>query len=167
MKLSGWFVVLASTAVLTGCDNATAPSEGQLVARWSGMAWIGTAGAMLKSTSAGDTVYVYANGSTTGVRREQSISVSSAITGIGTYHLGPYAAAFYETVGGDVLTANYSTTKDATGTLKITRFDGVGGTIEGSISFDAVSDGRVPPYGSRASFENGRFSTTLRDFPQR
>jgi hypothetical protein len=92
---------------------------------------------------------------------EESILVRVPFSGARTYALGPGAARLLDLVGGDVVTGEYDTRPDATGTLIITNYDPAGARIEGTLSFDGISTTAVGRYGTRASFEDGRFRATL------
>jgi hypothetical protein len=163
MQLSRRFVVLALAAALVGCKDTTAPAPatGQIVAKWAGVVWIGSTSVNVYNYGpAGDTLFISAN--RTGIPQlEETILVRVRFTGIGTYTLGPGAAQLEELVGGDVLVGQYATTSGATGTLVITRFDPVGKQVEGVLSFDGVSTMQNGRYGTRATLEDGRFSTTF------
>jgi hypothetical protein len=164
MQLSRGFVLLALTAALAGCTDTTAPAPGagQIVAKWAGQIWMGSAGAELRhyGGAAGDSLFVTAT--RMGVPQvEETIVAEVRFTGIGTYQIGPGAARMYELVGGDVLTGEYTTSQDATGSLVITKYDSVAGTIEGVLSFDGVSTMPNGRYGTQATFEDGRFQAMV------
>ena len=172
MTLNRWSVVLASTVALIACDNPTAPPGiDRLNARWAGRDWVGTASAELtRGGISGDTLYLFSRGplnsDPAALVAENHIVAKVAFRGVGTYPLGPGSARFEQWVGGDVVTATYSTSAEASGTLVITKYAGIGGNIEGTLSFDAVSTSQSRNFGERARLEDGRFRTTLQ-LPER
>ena len=178
MTLNRWFAVLASAAVLTACQDTVAPPEpNQLTATWAGKDWVGNAVAgIVEGGSAGDTLYVWAAGPidarvlclcpTVNRPSDNEITVKVPFTGPGTYALGPGAAKFEQVVGGDVISATYRTSTEATGRLVVSAYEGVGYKIEGSLSFDAVSNDQYRGFGARASLEGGRFRATVQQIPK-
>jgi hypothetical protein len=167
MTLNRWFVVLVSTGALAGCKDTVAPVKTDLLtARWAGASWVGEASAtIVRGGPAGDTLYFFADGPIKGgpsqLFADNEITARVLFAGVGTYRLGPGDARFMQLVGGDVVSATYSTSSDATGSLVIESYGGIGGKIEGTISFDAVSSNQYRSFGDRASLEDGRFRGTV------
>ena len=150
-------------AALAGCSDSTAPAPplDQIVARWAGDVWTGNTSVNINHYGpAGDSIFFLAN--RTGVAQlEETILVRTRFAGVGTYTLGPGAVRLVDLVGGDVITGEYDTTPDATGTIVITKFDAGAEQIEGTLSFVGVSATQAGRYGTRANFEDGRFRATL------
>src|SRR3954462_9366291 len=63
MNLTRWFVVLVSTATLAACSDGLAPVEpNRLTAQWAGKPWVGGSSAGILRGTAGDTLYIWADG---------------------------------------------------------------------------------------------------------
>lgn len=159
-------LLCSSVVVLSlgACRDSTAPDStpGTLAGRWAGSIWTGDAGAYAFHGGAdGDTLQISA-GSPVGAQIHQEfLLIQIVFHGPGDYALGPDAVQFVETVGGDVWVGEYRTTPTATGTLHISRYDGVNGSIEGELEFDAERT-RGGSYGSRARMESATFKATVR-----
>ena len=134
--------------------------------RWDGKLWIGDASAFLATGDPGeadDVLYVYGSrprGAPLGYV-DESLSANVAFTGPGVYSLGPEDVRFIELIGGDVIAAEYSGSGEPAGSLRITRYDGPGGVIEGELTFSATTRSEDASYGPTARLEDGKFRATV------
>ncbi|CAN5627606.1 hypothetical protein BH23GEM5_BH23GEM5_26040 [soil metagenome] len=150
-------------ATLSACDHTTvAPADAEqgpsFRATWAGSRWEGDASAMLiAGGTAGDTLYVLGtNPVNAGQLPISAVRVKVVFRGAGTYPLGPGAAEVIHLVGGDVVSAQYTTrgsvgTAGTGGTLTVREYGA--GWVSGSVVFDAVTTRQSAPYGSTARFD--------------
>jgi hypothetical protein len=148
--------------LLGACESPTVPNPepGMFAGRWDGHIWIGDASAYLASNGR---LYVY------GTRprgrnawgADESLSASVAFSGPGIYGLAADDVYFLELVGGDVVSAEYNGSGEPAGSLRITRFDGPGGIVEGELSFRATTTSQFASYGPTARLDDGKFSAIV------
>jgi hypothetical protein len=151
---------LLALTLLCACEGATVPDpeRGTLVGRWAGNLWVGDAsGYLQKGTPEGDVLSIFASKPRGGAYSEEVLSVRVVFRGPGTYPLGPEDVYFLELVGGDVVSAEYNGWGTPAGVLRITRFDGVGGVIEGELEFRATTQSTFASYGLTARLNDGKF----------
>jgi hypothetical protein len=148
--------------LLGACESTTVPDpeRGMFAGRWDGRIWIGDASAYLASDGR-----LYVNGSSPRGGKpygaDESLSASVAFTGPGVYALDGADVHFFELVGGDVVSAEYKGSGEPAGLLRITRFDGAGGIVEGELSFSATTTSQYASYGPTARLEDGKFSAIV------
>jgi hypothetical protein len=140
-----------------GCTDSNDPVDSFTImgGNWAGKSWAGDARAFL---GAGDTLWIG------GDRGPEYVSLRVVVKGPGEYVLGPGAAKLIQTVGGDVLLAEYVTTTSAAGTLRITSYRGVGEIVEGQFDFEAATTSPHGSYGSNASMKDGYFRAKVSSF---
>lgn len=156
--------------MLSACDQTTvAPADAEqgpsFRATWAGSRWEGDASAMLiAGGAAGDTLYVLGtNPVNAGQLPISAVRVRVVFRGAGTYTLGPGAAEVIHLLGGDVVTAQYTTSSSAgPGTLTVRDYRG--GWVSGSVVFDAAATRQSAPYGSTARFD-GEFRARVEQRP--
>lgn len=156
-------VLLAATSA---CGEATAPEpEPGFVGLWGGSTWTANAVAMISSRGGVDSLHVMGSAPAGSAPIVSSyVRISVPLRGTGEYVLGRGDAAMTHLIGGDVVSALYSTTRAGAGTLAIREYRD--GWVEGSVSFDAeastTADGR--PVGAAARFV-GSFRAPVRQEP--
>ncbi|CAN5146272.1 hypothetical protein BH24GEM2_BH24GEM2_12020 [soil metagenome] len=156
--------------MLSACDQTTvAPADAEqgpsFRATWAGSRWEGDASAMLiAGGAAGDTLYVLGtNPVYAGQLPISAVRVRVVFRGAGTYTLGPGAAEVIHLLGGDVVTAQYTTSSSAgAGTLTVREYGA--GWVSGSVVFDAAATRQSAPYGSSARFD-GEFRARVEKRP--
>jgi hypothetical protein len=154
---------LLALILLVACEGVTVPNpeQGMFAGRWDGGIWIGDASALLATGTpgGGNVLYVFGSrprgGSAYGA--DESLSARVAFAGPGLYALGPNDVYFLELTGGDVVSAQYNGLGPRAGLLRITRFDGPGGVVEGELSFRAATTSRYASYGPTARLDDGKF----------
>jgi hypothetical protein len=161
-------VALLAVLILAGgassaCDQSTvgladSPESPSFRATWAGNRWEGDASAQLvPGGTAGDTLYVLGTSPVNaGQMPLSAVRVKVVFRGAGMYPLGPGAAEVIHLVGGDVITAQYTTggsvgTAGTGGTLTVREYGA--GWVSGSVVFDAVTTRQSAPYGSTARFD--------------
>lgn len=155
--------VLVLACALAGCSESTGLDEGEtgIEATWAGKRWSGDAGATLAH---GDTLYLY--GSTprnAGQLPAQGVRFRVVFRGPGSYSLGRGDAELDYLVGGDVVSAQYVTTRANAGTMQVTEY--ANGWLAGTVSFDAeLGPSSYAPVGTRARFE-GAFRARVSTWP--
>lgn len=146
------------------CSESTEPRAApSFQATWAGSAWQGDAGAVLSSRAGVDSLHV--TGSTppgAGSLPAAYVRISVPARGTGEYALGPGDAAMTYLLGGDVLTAAYSTTRAGAGTLSITEYGA--GWVAGTVTFEAAAATAGAPVGPTASF-SGSFRAPVLQQP--
>lgn len=141
------------------CRSSTEPvalPAATFLAQWQGQDWAGKARATLWR----DTLYV------SGVRTvtegngsyEEAVQVRVAFHGVGQYVLDSTAVSMLEIVGGDGIFGSYYGIGANAGVLNVTTYDGPGGTVEGTVRFDARRSRTSNPI---YHFDNGRFRASV------
>jgi hypothetical protein len=157
---------LLAIGLVAGCGSSTtpAPERGAFVGRIDGHLWVGDARAFLSTgTPRGDVLYVHGT-SPRGADAwgaDETLTASVIFTGPGLYPLDVGDVTFFELVGGDVVSAQYSGSGSPAGFLRVTRYDGPGGVIEGELRFTATTTSEYASYGPTARFEDGRFHAVV------
>jgi hypothetical protein len=165
-----WRAGLVVLTLVAACESTTVPTPGQseLVGRLDGKLWVGDASTLL-STGApgGDVLYVFASSPRgSGVMgADESLSARVVFTGPGTYPLAADDVHFFELIGGDVISAEYTGSGSPAGALRITRYDGPGGVIEGELGFSAATRSEHGSYGTTATFSDGQFRAIVTAHP--
>jgi len=158
-------VALGLVTAAAACRDSAAPTEqmATFTGRWAGQPWAGDGSASIaRGGAAGDTLYVFGVHRTDGWRDpDQYVRVRAVVSAPGTYALSADAAEVMDLVGGDLVTSVYAGSRPGAGTLYITTYDGLGGVVEGTFSFEAQPDRTSAPYGSLARFEDGWFRVTI------
>jgi hypothetical protein len=158
-----WAPTLLALTLLVACESATVPDpeQGMFAGRWDGHIWIGDASAYLASDGR-----LYVNGTRprggNAYGADESLSASVVFRGPGIYGLAADDVYFFELVGGDVVSAEYTGSGEPAGSLRITRFDGPGGIVEGQLSFRATTTSQYGSYGPTARLDDGRFRALVR-----
>jgi hypothetical protein len=157
-----WARAILALALLGACESATVPEpeQGMFAGRWDGQIWIGDAGAYLVTGIAGgEVLYIFGNkpwgAGPWGA--DESLSARIVFTGPGIYALAADDVSFLELTGGDVISAQYNGSGQPAGLLRITRFDGPGGIVEGELRFTAATQSPHASYGRTARLDNGKF----------
>ncbi|HST60588.1 MAG TPA: hypothetical protein VLK84_17950 [Longimicrobium sp.] len=145
-------LVLLATA--TGCESATEPSPDAFLGTWDGDRFEGSASAYVRE---GELELL-------GWQEEagrEGIGVRIHITdfaGEGRYSLDENEVEVAYVVGGDGISARYTTTSPGAGTLVVDRTED--GRISGSVRFTADSQSGTRPTGDQGRFE-GSFDATV------
>ena len=153
-------VGLASAVLVSAaCGDAAGPvdEEGTFTATWAGNSWNGTGGAYIS----GNVLHIWGTKGPNKFLPLETVSAEITSPAAGTFALEAGKASFSELIGGDVLGSAYRTTSQAGGSVTITRYDGVGGIVEGSISFDAELTYGTGSYGQSNRLQNGQFSVPV------
>ena len=149
-------ILLIGLLLVAACESTTAPEPDTFVGRWDGRMWVGDASAYL----AGDgKLYIYGTAprGADAFSADETLSARATVAGRGTYVLGPDDVYFMELTGGDVVTAEYRGSGVPAGVLRITRYEGPGGWVEGELQFTATTDSPHASYGRSARLDDGRF----------
>jgi hypothetical protein len=167
--------LLLAAGALSACDESTvgladSPESPSFRATWAGNRWEGDASAQLIAAgTAGDTLYVFGTSPVNaGQMPISAVRVRVVFRGTGTYPLGPGAAEVIHLVGGDVISAQYTTggsvgtAAGTAGTLTIREYGA--GWVSGSVVFDAVTTRQYAPHGSTARFD-GEFRARVQQRP--
>jgi hypothetical protein len=151
---------------LSACDRATgpeAPGTATMEATWAGERWQGDAAASFFPTA--DTLNISATHpvgagqtSTSAAVPLMHLRIRVPFQGEGTYGLGSEAVELIYLLGGDGVTARYTTTAAHTGVLVVEEITKE--RVRGSVYFEAVSRLDHRPAGQRARFE-GSFDARL------
>ena len=156
---------LAACSACSACSDSTAPidaSEATFTGRWAGRAWAAPARAVLvRGGAAGDTLYLGASWPS-GPVPVQSLRIRLApFRGAGTYPLAGADVEMMDLVGGDATSSSYIGARPTAGAVVIGAY-AEGGVVQGTVSFRAVPDYGLTPYGTSPEFEDGRFRAEVR-----
>jgi hypothetical protein len=144
------------------CRSSTEPTPAAtFTGQWQGRDWKGDTRALIVAGgAAGDTLYV---NSTQRVQTgdgvyEEWLSIKLPFHGAGAYVLDSASVVVRVIIGGDGIAASYYGISANAGVLDITTYGGRGGTIDGTVRFDAR--GGADKAAIRR-FENGHFRATV------
>jgi hypothetical protein len=169
-RLSRLALLAVGALLALSCRSSTEPvvtPDPMFTGQWKGGEWKGDASVRVFASggAVGDRLYVNSRrviNDGTGIY-EEYLSMNVAFHGVGSYVLDSTSVVVRVIIGGDGISASYGGIGANAGVLDITTFGGVGGSIDGTVRFDARQAGLASSPTLR--FENGHFRAPVQGFP--
>ena len=122
---------------MTSCDNDDSIGESEYItASINNKDWSGTPEIYFDTTNDSLTLLGYGN--------DKMMSVKIKFNGVGTYNLENSQATYYTTVGGDVITSNYTTNSNSNSYLNITEYDSEINILKGEFELSLIKEWSNP-----------------------